>query len=83
MLPSTVTLERFKPIARQCRQIGELQHWRGARPLEAYELGAVVRGVAPGRQSEAEITVCDLTGVGVQDTAIANRACALAAGAVD
>jgi ectoine utilization protein EutC len=67
----------------QCRRLGELQHWRGARPLEAYELGAVVRGAAPGRQSEAEITLCDLTGVGVQDTAIANRGCALAAGVVD
>jgi len=67
----------------QCRRLGELQHWRGARPLEAYELGAVVRGAAPGRQSEAEITLCDLTGVGVQDTAIANRACALVAGVVD
>jgi len=64
----------------QCRRIGELQHWRGARPLEAYEPGAVVRAAAPGRQSEAEITLCDLTGVGVQDTAIANRACALARG---
>src|SRR5262249_12053058 len=60
----------------QCRRLGELQHWRGPRPLQAYELSAVVRGAAPGRQSEGEITICDLTGVGVQDTAIANRACA-------
>jgi ornithine cyclodeaminase len=67
----------------QCRQIGELQHWRGARALDAYELGAVVRGAAPGRQSDNEITLCDLTGVGVQDTAIANRACALATGVAD
>jgi ornithine cyclodeaminase len=65
----------------QCRRLGELQHWPGARPLEAVELGAVIRGAAPGRQKGAEITVCDLTGVGVQDTAIASRACALSAAA--
>lgn len=63
----------------QCRRLGELQHWQGDHPLEAVELGAVIRGAAPGRQNDSEITVCDLTGVGVQDTAIANRACVMAA----
>jgi ornithine cyclodeaminase len=62
----------------QCRRLGELQHWQGSRPLRATELGAVMRGAAPGRLSSSEITVCDLTGVGVQDTAIADRACAQA-----
>lgn len=62
----------------QCRRLGELQHWQGDHPLEAVELGAVIRGTAPGRQNDSEITVCDLTGVGVQDTAIADRACAMA-----
>lgn len=62
----------------QCRRLGELQHWKAGRPPNAVELGAVIRGVAPGRQSDSEITVCDLTGVGVQDTAIADRACAVA-----
>jgi ornithine cyclodeaminase len=62
----------------QCRRLGELQHWKGSQPLQATELGAVIRGAVPGRQSDAEITVCDLTGVGVQDTAIADRACAMA-----
>ena len=33
------------------------------------ELGEVTSGRAPGRQSPEEITVCDLTGTGVQDTA--------------
>ena len=56
----------------QCRQLGELQHWNGEAPLQAVELGAVVRGAAPGRQNDSEITVCDLTGVGVQDVAAAN-----------
>ncbi|MFZ5822230.1 MAG: cyclodeaminase [Chloroflexota bacterium] len=35
------------------------------------EIGEVVAGRKPGRVSDQEITVCDLTGVGIQDTAIA------------
>ena len=38
------------------------------------ELGAIVAGKAPGRSSDTAITVADLTGTGVQDTAIANFA---------
>ncbi|WP_036232887.1 cyclodeaminase [Marinobacterium litorale] len=38
------------------------------------ELSAICAGTAPGRTHEAQITVCDLTGTGVQDTAIADRA---------
>jgi len=34
-------------------------------------LGELTSGRKPGRRSDEEITVCDLTGVGVQDTAIA------------
>ena len=62
----------------QCTRLGELQHWNADQPLEAAELGAVIRGAAPGRQDDREITVCDLTGVGVQDTAIADRTVTLA-----
>lgn len=35
------------------------------------ELGEVLSGARPGRASSDQITVCDLTGTGVQDTAIA------------
>jgi ectoine utilization protein EutC len=35
------------------------------------ELGDIVAGKIPGRTSDSEVTICDLTGVGVQDTAIA------------
>jgi len=35
------------------------------------ELGALAAGRLPGRESASEITVADLTGVGVQDAAIA------------
>lgn len=40
-------------------------------PEAVDEIGEVVAGRKPGRASAQEITVCDLTGVGVQDTAIA------------
>jgi ornithine cyclodeaminase len=38
------------------------------------ELGEICAGRKPGRRTGDEITVCDLTGTGVQDTAIANHA---------
>jgi ornithine cyclodeaminase len=62
----------------QCRANGELQYLlrNGELPpgLEIAELGELTTGRKPGRQSRSEITVCDLTGTGVQDTAIANLA---------
>ncbi len=38
------------------------------------ELGEIIAGLKPGRQSAEDITVCDLTGTGLQDTAIASLA---------
>lgn len=38
------------------------------------ELGELTLGREPGRTSDDQITICDLTGVGVQDTAIATLA---------
>lgn len=62
----------------QCLSNGELQHVAedGRLPagLDATELGQLTTGKAPGRAGDGEITVCDLTGTGVQDTAIANVA---------
>jgi ectoine utilization protein EutC len=40
----------------------------------ADELGEIIIGGKPGRVDDVTITVCDLTGTGVQDTAIANHA---------
>lgn len=60
----------------QSTVIGELQH----RPADApwpqplHELGEIVTGSAVGRRHHSDITVCDLTGTGVQDTAIADYA---------
>ncbi len=50
-----------------------------------HELGDIVCGTADGRTSDDMITIADLTGTGVQDTAIATfarrRALAMEAGA--
>lgn len=45
-----------------------------ARGTKFDELGDVISGKAEGRTSDAAITICDLTGTGVQDTAIATFA---------
>lgn len=59
----------------QCRSLSELAAAiaAGAVPADfpTTELGDVIAGVRPGRTSPEDITVADLTGLGVQDTAIA------------
>jgi ornithine cyclodeaminase len=53
---------------------GELQHGFACGLLseasDIAELGEIIAGIRPGRRSERDVTVCDLTGIGVQDTAI-------------
>jgi ornithine cyclodeaminase len=53
----------------QCRERGELQHAPDVEPHA--EIGEVVSGAKPGRTGDEQLTVCDLTGVGVQDVAAA------------
>jgi ornithine cyclodeaminase/alanine dehydrogenase-like protein (mu-crystallin family) len=55
----------------QCARLGELQHTPD-QVERAVELGDVIAGLSPGRTAEDQLTVCDLTGVGVQDVAAAN-----------
>ena len=59
----------------QTRVLGELHHALAARAVKAdagiAELGEVIAGKAVGRTSDADVTLCDLTGTGAQDTAIA------------
>lgn len=43
----------------------------GFDPRRLVELGEVITGLAPGRVGDDDITICDLTGTGAQDTAIA------------
>lgn len=55
----------------QCERLGELQHALATHAVETVELGDVISGASSGRQGREDVTVCDLTGTGVQDTAIA------------
>jgi ornithine cyclodeaminase len=59
-----------------CR-LGELHHALKANLVaedEVIELGELTSGKKIGRRAKAQITVCDLTGVGIQDTQIARLA---------
>jgi len=62
----------------QCLRLGELHHGIEAGTIShespLTELGEIITGNKPGRESDKQITVCDLTGVGVQDAAIARFA---------
>jgi len=62
----------------RCREFGELRTAlaTGAVPADFVgdELGDIIAGRKPGRQSDDDITVCDLTGTSAQDAAIADYA---------
>jgi len=60
----------------QCFRLGECHHGVKAGVISqtderVAELGELTSGRMPARSSDALITLCDLTGVGVQDTVIA------------
>ena len=59
----------------QCFAMGELHNGLEAGVISesaaVFELGEVTSGKVPGRRNADQITFCDLTGTGVQDTAIA------------
>nr|WP_325166481.1 iminosuccinate reductase BhcD [Thermohalobaculum xanthum] len=71
----------FTDEVAQSISIGEAQH-AVAQGLKAEAditpIGAVINGAHPGRNSEAEITLFDGTGVGLQDLAVASVAADLA-----
>jgi len=62
----------------QCFERGELHHGLQDGTIgehdEVVELGELTSGRHPGRTDDLQVTVCDLTGVGVQDAAIATLA---------
>lgn len=62
----------------QCYERGELHHGLEDGTIdeqtEVVELGELTAGRHPGRTDDSQITICDLTGVGVQDTVIASLA---------
>ncbi|MBR8315385.1 cyclodeaminase [Burkholderia dolosa] len=91
LAPSVFSVARyFCDRLQQTRVVGELRHAiaAGAVPADAVfsELGDVIAGRSDGRTHRDDITVCDLTGTGAQDTAIAvlalERARAAAAGTI-
>jgi ornithine cyclodeaminase len=67
----------FTDEVAQSVTIGEAQHAIAAGLIDdsaITPLGAVIAGLAPGRQSAEEITLFDGTGVGLQDLAVADAA---------
>ncbi len=68
----------------QSFSVGELFNARadGIRVGESQvvELGEIIAGKQKGRQSRNQVSICDLSGTGVQDTAIADLALKQAAG---
>ncbi len=59
---------------KQSLHLGELHHAIDAKLIhesQVIELGEILSGKHAGRQTDDQITLCDLTGVGVQDTQIA------------
>lgn len=64
--------------AKQTRRLGELHHAIDVGLIsvdaDVTEIGDIIAGKRQGRRDAADITVADLTGTGVQDTAIATLA---------
>jgi ornithine cyclodeaminase len=60
----------------QCARLGEVQHGLAGRAITrrrlGAELGEIVLGRKPGREDDRQVTVADLTGLGVQDAAAAS-----------
>ncbi len=75
----------FADSLKQTRRLGELHHaieaGFAAPEAEFAELGQVIAGLRPGRTRDDDITIADLTGTGIQDTAIATLAFARASAA--
>src|SRR5699024_8151686 len=69
----------------QTRRLGELHHAIASGLVTAEadfpELGQIVAGFVAGRADRQAITIADLTGTGIQDTAIAALALSRAAAA--
>jgi ectoine utilization protein EutC len=63
---------------KQTRRLGELHHAISAglvaADAEFPELGEIIAGLRPGRHARSNLSIADLTGTGVQDTAIATFA---------
>ena len=77
--PRLITRSRyFCDRLSQVQSLGELHHALDqelVKPSATFpELGQVISQQASGRENSDDITLCDLTGTGIQDTAIATLA---------
>jgi ornithine cyclodeaminase/alanine dehydrogenase-like protein (mu-crystallin family) len=66
----------FADLPEQSRTIGEMQHVAAdidAGKLRITAIGDVLRGNAPGRRTDEEITLFDSSGVAIQDLFVAQR----------
>jgi len=73
--PDVLNIEGCKYVCdskSQCERLGELQHAKGISVHG--ELGEVLNGKVTGRENDTEVIICDLTGCGAQDAAIAEMA---------
>ncbi|UOQ95350.1 cyclodeaminase [Halobacillus shinanisalinarum] len=62
-------------VKEQSLILGELRSCSNSKLInQVHELGEITSGLKPGRTGYNQITVCDLTGTGVQDTQIARYA---------
>jgi alanine dehydrogenase len=77
LMPRAKVIVDYLP---QAREIGECQHALRARLIDSVhaELGEILTGRKPGRESSDEITLFDATGIALQDLAVAARAYAAA-----
>ncbi|MXY41664.1 MAG: ornithine cyclodeaminase family protein [Rhodospirillaceae bacterium] len=81
--PALLAAAVFTDEIAQSVAIGEAQHAFAAGTIAESAitpLGAVIDGTHPGRTSDAEITLFDGTGVGLQDLAVADLALRRSAG---
>ncbi|MFP7201059.1 cyclodeaminase [Lysinibacillus halotolerans] len=65
-------------VKSQVFRLGELHHAKKENIIHnesaIFEIGEITSGLKNGRENDQQITVCDLTGTGVQDTVIARFA---------
>ena len=79
---SLAPISSFADHPPQAATQGEVHHALAAGAIrleDVVPLGAVAAGVHPGRTGHDQITIADLTGLGIQDAALANAVVALAA----
>lgn len=71
--PAAVVVDSI-PQSRERGEVARAVHAGALTESDVVELGDVVAGRAPGRETPEQVTIADLTGVAVQDVRIASAA---------